>query len=136
MPVSQVGVNATHEQVVAKSAIASASLYARREFMNFDAYSNSAIGANIGIGGELPMGINAGVSGGVSYAKYDDPNRFFSFDRRSDWRYQARAYVGLRKLRIFQLSPSIEYRYSQVDSNYDLYRSERHRFQFKLARYF
>ena len=60
----------------------------------------------------------------------------FSTERRQDWRYQARAYAGLRQFRIAGFSPSIEYQFMKVDSNYDLYRSDRHRFHFKLARYF
>ncbi|MCB2059741.1 MAG: surface lipoprotein assembly modifier [Novosphingobium sp.] len=132
----QLGVNATYEQVIAKSAIASGSIYARREFMNEDAYSNTTFGFSAGIGGELPFGINAGLSGGVSYSKYDKPQTVFSFDDRTDWRYQGRVYLGLRQFRLAGFSPSIEYRYSQIDTNYDFYRSERHRVNFKLARYF
>jgi len=132
----QLSANASYEQVVAKSAIASASVYARREMLDFDAYSNTTAGISLGIGGELPLGINAGLSGGVSRAKYDKPQLFFSADKRKDWRYQARAYVGLRQLSFMNLSPSIEYQYARIDSNYAINRSQRHRVQFKLARYF
>ncbi len=132
----QLGANATYEQVVGKSAILSGSILARRDFMDFDAYSSKTIGLNAGIGGELPLGINAGLSGGAIYMKYDEPQYFFSFDKREDWRYQARAYAGLRQFRLAGFSPSLEYQFLKVDSNYDLYKSERHRFQFKLARYF
>lgn len=132
----QLAANASYEQVVAKSAIASASVYARREFMNFDAYSNKTAGVSIGIGGELPFGVNAGLSGGISRATYDQAQVFFSTEKRKDWRYQARAYVGLRQLSFMNLSPSIEYQYARIDSNYQINRSERHRVQFKLARYF
>ena len=104
--------------------------------MQFDGYSNTVAGVNVGIGGELPLGINAGVSGGVSRAKYDDPETFFSFERRKDWRLQARAHAGLRQLRFMNLSPSLEYSYVRNQSNYTLYRTDRHRVEFKLARYF
>jgi hypothetical protein len=132
----QLGANATFEQVIGQSAIFSASLLARRDAMNADFYSSKTLGANVGIGAELPWGINAGLSGGVTWSRYDDPQLFFSTERRRDWRYQARAYAGLRQFRIAGFSPSVEYTYMKVDSNYDLYRSDRHRFQFKLARYF
>ena len=132
----QLGGAATYEQVVAKSAIASISLSARRDFMKLAAFSNSSFGLNLGIGGELPLGVNAGVSGGVSHARYDEPQYFFSSERRKDWRYQARAYLGLRKIRVLGFSPSVEYQYTQVQTNYAIYRSTRHRVQFKLARYF
>lgn len=132
----QLGANATFEQVIGQSAILSASLVARRDAMDADFYSSKTLGANLGIGAELPWGINAGLSGGVTWSRYDDPQLVFSTERRRDWRYQARAYAGLRQFRIAGFSPSIEYTFMKVASNYDLYRSDRHRFQFKLARYF
>ena len=132
----QLGANATFEQVIGQSAILSASLVARRDAMEADFYSSKTLGVNAGIGAELPWGINAGLSGGVSWSRYDVPQPVFSAERRQDWRYQARAYAGLRQFRVAGFSPSIEYTYMKVDSNYDLYRSDRHRFQFKLARYF
>ncbi|HKX77733.1 MAG TPA: surface lipoprotein assembly modifier [Novosphingobium sp.] len=132
----QIGANASYEQVIDKSAILSASLYARRDIMELDAYSSKTAGVSLGIGGELPLGINAGLSGGVSYSRYDAPQYVFSFDKRVDWRFNARAYVGLRQIRVAGFSPSVEYRFLKVDSNYDLYASTRHRFEFSLARYF
>lgn len=132
----QLGANATYEQVIGRSAILSASLLARRDAMRADFYSSKTLGMNVGIGAELPWGINAGLSGGVTWSRFDDPQLIFSTERREDWRYQARAYAGLRQFRIAGFSPSVEYTYMKVSSNYDLYRSDRHRFQFKLARYF
>ncbi|MCB2047039.1 MAG: DUF560 domain-containing protein [Novosphingobium sp.] len=132
----QLGANATFEQVLGRSAILSASVLARRDSMKADYYSSKTVGVNVGVGAELPWGINAGLSGGVTWSKYDDPQLVFSTERRQDWRYQARAYAGLRQFRIAGFSPSIEYQFMKVDSNYDLYRSDRHRFHFKLARYF
>lgn len=132
----QLGANATLEQVVGKSAILSASLVARRDLLALDAYSSKTLGIAGGIGAELPLGINAGLSGGVTYMAYDEPQLFFSTERRKDWRFQARASAGLRQMRIAGFSPSVEYQFLKVDSNYAYYQSERHRFQFKLARYF
>ena len=107
--------------------------------MKLESHSNGTVGASLGIGAELPLGINAGVSGGVSYARYDAPQPFFAEhpdQRRTDWRYNARVYAGLRKIRVLGFSPSIEYQFQKVDTNYTLYRSDRHRAEFKLARYF
>ncbi len=137
----QLGGAATYEHVVAKSAIASASLFARRDVMKLAAFSNTTVGINLGIGGELPLGVNAGISGGVSHARYDEPQYAFTPDilspeSRKDWRYQARVYLGLRKIRVLGFSPSVEYQYSEVKTNYAYYQSTRHRVQFKLARYF
>lgn len=132
----QVGLAATYEHVVAKSAIVSASVFARRESMQLAAYSSKTAGFNIGIGGELPFGVNAGVYGGISRAVYDQPQTFFSADPRRDWRYQARSYLGLRQIRLMGFSPSIEYNFSDVATNYTLYQATRHRVEFKIARYF
>lgn len=132
----QAGANVSYEQVLGKSAIVSASVLVRRDFLDFDAYANKSAGASAGIGAELPMGINAGLSGGVIYSQYDAPQLFFSTERRKDWRFHARAHAGLRSFRVAGFSPSVEYGFQRVDSNYEFYTSERHRFQFKLARYF
>lgn len=132
----QVAANVTYEQVVERTAIVSASLIGRREFDAVDAFSNTTLGVSGGIGGELPFGINAGLSGGATWSRYDEPQEFFSFDRREDWRLQGRAYAGLRNVRVAGFSPSAEYQYIRVDSNYPLYASDRHRIQFKLARFF
>jgi thioredoxin-like negative regulator of GroEL len=137
----QLGVAGTYEQVVAKSAIVSANLFARRDMMELKSFASKTIGFNLGIGGELPLGINAGVFGGASRSIYDEAQPAFAPDptapeARKDWRYQARLYLGLRHIRVMGFSPSIEYNYSQVSTNYAYYQSNRHRVQFKIARYF
>jgi outer membrane protein len=132
----QIGAAASYERVVAKSAIVSASVSGRRELMQVAAYSNTSVGFNLGIGGELPLGINAGIYGGATHAVYDAPQTFFSAEPRRDWRLQARAYVGLRQIKVMGFSPSVEYNYSKVSTNYAIYQSTRHRVEFKIARYF
>lgn len=132
----QLGANATYEHLVGKSLIASASLFARRDLLNADAFSSFNYGVNLGIGGELPFGLNAGVSASISRSEFDAPLLLYSTENRQDWRGFARAYVGSRKIKILGFSPSIDYNYSRVDSNYDLYEMSRHRVNFKFARYF
>lgn len=133
----QTGANVTYEQVVGTSMLASVSLYGRRDFLESDFFSSKTLGVNAGLAGELPFGINAGLSGGAGYAKYDAPQPVFSLDEsRRDWRYHARAYAGLRQVRLAGFSPSLEYSYVRTDSNYDMFKSDRHRVHFKLARYF
>jgi outer membrane protein len=132
----QYGAYATYERVVAKSMIASASLFGRRESLRAEAFSNTEVGANLGIGGELPRGLNAGLSGGLSYADYDGPQPLFSTEPRRDWRANLRAYVGSRAIRVLGFSPSITYTFTHIGSNYRFYDSDRHRFRFVLARYF
>ena len=132
----QLGANASYEQVIGKSTIVSASVLVRRDMLDFEAYSSKSAGVTLGIGTELPWGINAGLSGGAIRSVYDEPQLFFSFDKRKDWRYHARAYAGLRQVRVAGFSPSVEYTFQKVDSTYQFYRSDRHRVEFKLARYF
>ena len=127
---------ATYERVVGRSMVASASLFGRRESLRSDVYSSTEAGVNLGIGGELPFGINAGLSGGLSRAVYDAPMLLFSSEDRKDWRFSARAYAGLRSIRVLGFSPSLTYSFADVGSNYEFYRTNRHRLRFNLARYF
>ncbi|MDB5689917.1 MAG: repeat-containing protein [Sphingomonas bacterium] len=132
----QTSAYATYERVVRHSLVASATLFARREALGLDAYSNSEFGGALGIGGELPLGINAGLSGGISRVLFDDPLPILSPDDRRDWRFNARAYLGARSVRVLGFSPSLTYTYNRAESSLDLYRTSRHRLQVGLARYF
>jgi hypothetical protein len=132
----QTSAYATYERVVRRSLVASATLFGRREALGLDAYSNTEFGGSLGIGGELPHGINAGLSAGVSRVLFDDPLPILSPDDRKDWRFNARAYVGARSLRVLGFSPSLTYTYNRAESSLDLYRTSRHRLQVGLARYF
>lgn len=132
----QLGGNATYEQLIGKSLIASASVFARRDLLNEAAFSSFNYGVNLGIGGELPLGLNAGVSASVSRSEFDAPLALYSTEDRQDWRGSARAYIGSRRIKFLGFSPSVDYNYSRVDSNYDLYQMNRHRVNFKFARYF
>lgn len=132
----QLGGYAIYERVIARSMIASVTLSARRDLLDSRAYSSTDYGVSVGIGGELPLGINAGISGGVGRTRFDAPVYLFSDDERSDWRFDGRAYLGLRSVRLLGFSPSLTYTFNKTDSSYDLYRSDRHRVRFNLARYF
>ena len=132
----QLGANVTYEHLVGKSLIASASVFARRDLLNADGFSSFNYGVNLGIGGEFLLGLNAGVSASISRSEFDAPLLLYSTEKRKDWRGSARAYVGSRKIKFLGFSPSIDYNYSRVDSNYGLYEMNRHRVNFKFARYF
>lgn len=132
----QVGGYATYERVVARSMIASASLYARRDGAADPAYANTEFGGLIGLGGELPKGFNFGISGGVSRAVYDAPSYFFSLDPRRDWRFNTRLTIGNRAIRLLGFSPTFTVSYARNASSIEYYRTQRLRFRFALARYF
>jgi outer membrane protein len=132
----QIGAYASYERVVAHSLIASATLFGRRDSLASKAYSGMEFGANLGIGGELPLGINAGISGGISRQVYDGALAVLSPVPRKDLRINARVHMGLRTFRFVGFSPSVTYTFSESQSSLSLYDSKRHRFQFGLARYF
>ena len=128
--------SASLERVVAKSLIASASLFARRDLLKSKAYSSREFGANLGIGGDLPFGLAAAASGGVSRANYDAPLLLFGSEPRKEWRFNARAQLGVRAFRFMGFSPSLTYSFTQAKSSLTLYDNSRHRLRFGLARYF
>ncbi len=130
------GAYASYERVMMRTMVASATVFARVDTLASKPYSSREIGMNLGIGGELRRGINAGLSGGVSRAVYDAPLLAFSPDARKDWRFNARVYVGLRSIRVMGFSPSVTYSFSRNGASLPLYQSERSRFAFELARYF
>ena len=126
----------TFERAVTRNLVLSTGVFARRDWLNADAYSNKEFGVIAGFGGELPHGINFGLSGSVSRAKFDGPMWVFSNDPRKDWRYNLRATLGDRHIRVLGFSPQISISYSRIDSSIDYYSSQRTRFRFALARYF
>jgi len=134
---------ASYERIINRAMVGSATLFVRRENLRSDAYSSTEIGVNLGIGGELPHGINAGISGGVSRALFDEPLAGISIDptrpvtaRREDWRLNGRIFLGTRSLSVAGFSPSLTYTFSRAFSNIGLYDTNRHRIQFGAARFF
>jgi hypothetical protein len=126
----------TYERVIDSRFLTSVTGFARREELLSRAYSSTEVGANIGVGGELAHGLNAGLSAGISRAIFDAPIATFSTEPRRDWRLNARAYLGARSIRLLGFSPSLTYSFTRNASNIMLYDTTRHRFQFELARYF
>lgn len=132
----QGGLYATYERGISRTLVASAGLFARRDWLNEAAWSNRELGGTLGLGGELPLGINFGVSGTVSRAAFDAPIEFFSADPRRDWRLNGRATIGYRKLRFLGFSPQVSYSYTRTATPVSIYDNRRSRFTFALARYF
>jgi hypothetical protein len=132
----QLGGYATYERAVARAVVASGGAFVRRDALRTSAYSSTEAGVIAGIGGELPLGINLGISGTASRARYDAPVHFFSPEPRRDWRLNARATLGIRALRVAGLSPSFSVSVSRIDSSIAYYANTRTRFRFTLARYF
>jgi outer membrane protein len=131
---AQYALNVAYDQAITKTTYASASLFALREPLANSFYSNFSTGASLGIGSELPFGFNGGLTLSASRGWYDSPTSIF--DARRDWNLQGYAYLGLRSIRYFGFSPSVEYRFTRNASNLPLYDFTRHRFEFALASYF
>ncbi len=133
---TQAGLYVTAEQVVAKSFVASLGGFVRRDSLREAAYSNTEIGATVGFGGELPLGISFGVGGTLSRATFDAPMGLFSPDPRRDWRYSGRLTVGNRKVRVLGFSPQLNVTYNRNDSSLPFFATDRIRARMSLARYF
>jgi len=132
----QLGLYANAEHAISRAFIASAGLFARRDLLVASANSSAEFGGSIGIAGELPLGINAGLNGSISRAVFDAPIAIFSTEARSDWRYAAGATLGNRKLRFMGFSPSVQLSYSKMASSLPLFANDRLRWRFAVARYF
>lgn len=128
--------NLTYERVIRRSFVASATIFGLWEPLRSKAYSNRETGLATGMGGELPFGLNAGISGGISRAWYDAAVPLLGSDPRRDWRYHGRVYVGARRWRYLGFSPSVTYTFRSAASNIGLYDFDRHRLEFAFARYF
>lgn len=132
----QMGLYGTYERALSSTIVASVGPFVRRDALHEKAFSNTEIGGNLGVGGELAHGINFGASIGVSRASYDAPLPIFDVNARKDNRFVARATLGNRKLRFLGLSPQLVWTYTKVDSSLRYYDSSRSRFEFMVARYF
>jgi hypothetical protein len=132
----QAGVYGTYERAVSRTLVASLGPFVRRDHLREKAFSNTEIGGNFGIGGELRHGINFGTSIGLSRAVYDAPLPIFDAEPRADTRFTARATLGNRKLRVLGLSPQLVWTYTKIDSSLRFYETSRSRLEFTLARFF
>lgn len=132
----QLGAYASYERAITRSIVASAGVFGRRDWLDVHAYSNKEYGVSLGLGGELPLGFNAGISGTVSRATYDAPMYMFSWDPRQDMRYTGRATIGNRKLAWQGFSPEVTVAYTRNDSSIRYFTNDRLRFRIGVARYF
>ncbi|MCP3732279.1 surface lipoprotein assembly modifier [Sphingomonas sp. MG17] len=132
----QLGAYASYERALSRSIVASVGVFGRRDLLAAQAYSSKEYGASVGVGGELPMGFNAAVSGTVSRATFDAPLPIFSWDARQDMRYTARATLGNRKFAWMGFSPEVSVAYTLNDSSIPYFAMDRVRVRFGFARYF
>jgi outer membrane protein len=132
----QVGLYSSFEHALSRSLVGAVGAFVRRDWLKEAAYSSTELGVTAGFGGELPYGLNFGLTGSASRARFDAPMLFFSSDPRADWRFTGRATLGNRKVRVFGFSPELSLTYARTDSTLPLYSTDRLRFRVALARYF
>ncbi|MBM6576735.1 DUF560 domain-containing protein [Microvirga sp. SRT01] len=132
----QGGVYGTLEHALTRTIVMSAGPFVRRDWLREKPFSNTEIGGNVGVGGELPYGFNVGGSLGLSRAMFDAPLPIFDLKSRRDTRLVVRTTLGNRKIRLFGFSPQVNWTYNDIDSSLKLYGIERSRFEVTLARYF
>lgn len=126
----------TYESVLNADWSGSAGLFARREWLEADAYSSFEYGAYASITRSLNDDVAIGLSAGLSRLSFDGAIAFLSPDPRSDWRSYASLYVMARKPVALGIYPSFTYTYNRNDSAIDFFRSERHRLRLGLRRNF
>ena len=132
----QGGLYGTFEHTLTPVIVASVGPFVRRDWIREHAFSNTEYGGNLGVGGELRYGVNFGASFGVSRAVYDAPLLIFDQNAREDLRFNARATLGNRKLRVMGFSPQVVWSYSRINSSLQFYDTSRSRFELTMARYF
>jgi outer membrane protein len=131
----QVSLSVTYEQPLQRQMVASVGVTAKRDLLDQKEYGSMDFGLFAGLGAELPWGMNAGVSLQGGWSRFGEASFIFG-KTRTDLRLDGQAYLGLRSIRVFGFSPSVNYLYSFNNSNISLYDFSRHRVEFSIARYF
>jgi outer membrane protein len=126
----------TYESLLNADLSGSAGLFARREWLETDAYSSFEYGAYAGLTHSLNDDVAVGLSVGLSRLRFDGAIAFLSPDPRSDWRSYGSLYVLARKPVALGITPSLTYTYNRSDSSIDFFRSDRHRLRLGLQRNF
>ena len=132
----QLGLYGNVERALSKTMVGSAGLFVRRDALRSPTYSNTELGASLGVAGELPLGISYGLNGTLSRALYDAPMGIFSNDPRRDWRLGTSLTVGNRKIRVLGFSPTVQLSYARTDSTLPFFANDRLRLRMAVARYF
>lgn len=131
----QYGLAASYERPVSRALAASVSLFGKYEPLRAKAVSSFESGIALGFGGELPFGLNAGTSLQVSRAWFNAPSPLFGLTRK-DLRFEGRASLTLRTMRMMGFAPMVSYSYANVGSSVDLFEFGRHRVEFSFSRTF
>ncbi len=124
-----------YSQAISKTTLLSATLNGRLESLGNSIYSNKLVAIQLAGGTELGWGINAGGTVTASRTWFNGYWPAFLVTRR-DWQVETHVYAGLRNVRVWGFSPSVNYSFTEGFSNVPIYEVTRHRVEFNLARYF
>lgn len=124
----QFGAALSYERPISRALAGAVSLFAKREQLRLADASNLESGLSLGLGGELPLGLNAGASVQLSRV-------WFGADR-ADWRFEGRASLGLRAMRLMGFAPLVSYSYASNGSTLGVHEYQRHRVEFSFSRAF
>lgn len=132
----QAGAYLSGSTVLDPDTSASLGIFARREWLRSDAYSNFEIGAYGGISRYLGSAFTGTLSAGFSRTAYDAPLLYLSDKRRQDWRLNAGIQLTTRKPIGMGVYPLLSYSYNRTDGSIDFFDADRHRVRLGVRRSF
>ena len=115
---------------------ASFGLFARREWLRDDAYSNFETGLYGGVSRYLGSMFTGSVTAGFSRTVYDAPLLFLSDEKRDDLRFNAGVSLTTREPIGMGVYPTIGYSYNRTDGSIDFFDADRHRVRLGVRRTF
>ena len=132
----QYALRVTLDRVVRQSLIVTGGFTVRRDALLDPAFATTEAGLLLGLGGELPKGINIGASVDAAFAQADAVAPLLSDKRRQDWRLGARLTLGSRNLRLWGFSPVMVYSMQANYSSVSFFSFTRHRLELSMSRFF
>jgi hypothetical protein len=114
---------------------ASFGLFARREWLRADEYSNTELGLYAGLSRYVGP-FTGSLTAGISRTRYDAPLLYLSDQRRQDWRWNAGVQLTTREPIGMGVYPTIGYSYTRTDGTIEFFDADRHRLRLGVRRTF
>lgn len=133
---TQAGAYLGYSKVLDQVTTGSLGIYARRDWLRADAYSNLELGAYGGVTRYLSDNLTGSLTGGFSRTAYDAPLAYLSPQARKDWRFSAGAQLTTRRPIGLGVYPTLGYSYNRTDGSIEFFDTSRHRFRIGLQKDF
>ncbi|MEA3009850.1 MAG: outer membrane protein [Sphingomonadales bacterium] len=133
---SQASVYLSYDSVLNPNLSFSGGVYARREWLDDDAFSSLDAGIYGGLSAFLNDDFSGGVTAGLSRTTFDEPFLLLDPEARGDWRAYASGWLTTRRPVALGLHPSLTYTYSRTSSSIPYFSSDRHRLRLGVQRKF